>query len=406
MRAFQNSRHAWRRCMWNTSQHQSEAAASCIPTQLLSHSRSSQCRLFSSGPLHKVDPEVRADLELLAAEQPHPVSLQQVINTRKKVSAAKFLHTEVPIRLAERVRAIERIADWTVVPELVDMHGRLVRAFKGIRAVKRERNLVDFTRVAKGIMSLEKPGIVLAAKGLRALRKEFPEKYNAEFADRFLNNFLLNRIGCTVLIGQYLALPRGIIDPQCDPLDVCREAARTVSIVTQQVTGRKPLIRVEAHSAVEGDNEDPQFSYIPSVLQYIIMEILKNSSRATLEIAGTAAEIEDRPVSVVICADEKRVAIRVSDRARGIPFDVGKRVWSYTYTTAVEGTPLAGYGVGLPLSRLYAWYLGGSLDLVSLPGYGTDAYLFLPRIQSEQVEVVPDSDHVFQTHDLMDFTVH
>ena len=44
---------------------------------------------------------------------------------------------------------------------------------------------------------------------------------------------------------------------------------------------------------------------------------------------------------------------------------------------------------GLPLSRLYARYLGGALDLVSLPGYGTHAYVNLPRVQSQQVEVVP-----------------
>ena len=31
-----------------------------------------------------------------------------------------------------------------------------------------------------------------------------------------------------------------------------------------------------------------------------------------------------------------------------------------------------GYGIGLPLSRLHAKYLGGALDLVSLPGYGVD----------------------------------
>ena len=31
-----------------------------------------------------------------------------------------------------------------------------------------------------------------------------------------------------------------------------------------------------------------------------------------------------------------------------------------------------GYGIGLPLSRLHAKYLGGALHLVSLPGYGVD----------------------------------
>ena len=43
------------------------------------------------------------------------------------------------------------------------------------------------------------------------------------------------------------------------------------------------------------------------------------------------------------------------------------------------------------MSRLYARYLGGALDLVSLPGYGTHAYVNLPRVQTQQVEVVPAS---------------
>lgn len=44
-------------------------------------------------------------------------------------------------------------------------------------------------------------------------------------------------------------------------------------------------------------------------------------------------------------------------------------------------------------SGLYANYLGGSLNLVSLPGFGTHAYVFFPRLNHEQVEIVPDKDH-------------
>jgi len=49
---------------------------------------------------------------------------------------------------------------------------------------------------------------------------------------------------------------------------------------------------------------------------------------------------------------------------------------------------------------LYANYLGGSLNLVSLPGFGTHAYVFFPRLNNEQVEMVPDKDHPVERHNV------
>lgn len=56
-------------------------------------------------------------------------------------------------------------------------------------------------------------------------------------------------------------------------------------------------------------------------------------------------------------------------------------VWNYAFTTAEAQSveeeasgdfkaPLAGYGYGLPIARLYAQYLGGNLKLISMQGYG------------------------------------
>mmetsp|Transcript_90649 Transcript_90649/g.180279 ORF Transcript_90649/g.180279 Transcript_90649/m.180279 type:complete len:171 (+) Transcript_90649:1-513(+) len=135
-----------------------------------------------------------------------------------------------------------------------------------------------------------------------------------------------------------------------------------------------------------------KFSYVPTYLFYIVRELLRNSARATAEAVaasgGDPAEYERRPIKVTVCADRFKVGIRISDKGGGVSFGDAERWWSYTFSTSkqtnkdyMDRSPLSGKGMGLPLSRLYARYLGGGLELMNMPGVGVDAYLFLSRIE-------------------------
>ena len=62
--------------------------------------------------------------------------------------------------------------------------------------------------------------------------------------------------------------------------------------------------------------------------------------------------------------------------------DVGSTAYAGGQGMSCSTAPLAGFGVGLPLSRLYARYFGGDLQLLSMDGFGTDAFLHLNRLGS------------------------
>ena len=87
---------------------------------------------------------------------------------------------------------------------------------------------------------------------------------------------------------------------------------------------------------------------------------------------------------------------QISDRGGGIPRSLSDVLFHYMYSTAPQPSasglntaPLAGYGYGLPLSRLYARYLQGDLVIASLEGYGTDAIIYLKVLSSEANELLP-----------------
>jgi len=356
-----------------------------------------------------VEAFIKGELDHFVPMQPRPLSMQEVLDMLEPQRIAKFLHVEVPIRIAERIRWIQDIPNWEDIKELREIHTSHMKVFRDLRLVQRRPTLDAFTAVVQHALHAQQPVRHKVAIAMHRLHTERGEEFGSGFTDPWADDFLLNCIGTEMLMSQYLACVNmedsgvvqrghamaGIIDPDCDVAQICRDTAMRVQQITEDNTGRCPLIQVEVFQ----ERAVPRFSYIPGFLRFIMTEVLKNSGRATAEVAKSDRDVQKRPINVIVCADDHEVAIRVSDRARGIPFGVGPKVWSYLYTTAGKGpsygegaTSLAGYGIGLPLSRLYARYLGGSLNLVSLPGYGTSVDLFLRRVNANQVEIVPDND--------------
>ena len=91
----------------------------------------------------------------------------------------------------------------------------------------------------------------------------------------------------------------------------------------------------------------------------------------------------------------KILILKMSDRGGGIPRSQMDYLFKYMYSTAPQPSksdahtvPLAGYGYGLPISRLYARYLHGDLVLLSCEGYGTDAVVYL-KVNKDNIYPFP-----------------
>jgi len=204
----------------------------------------------------------------------------------------------------------------------------------------------------------------------------------------------------------------GILDAHCDPFDICQQAIARVQ------DGPHPCV-------IEAENlcGDLHVCQAPRYLFFIMMELLHNSARATCVAAGPEEQqLKARPIKVTVCANDVQVVIRVSDRGGGMPQIAAEHMWSYAFRAGRKATqpfedvetddedenrasskataralpwgvfagefaksPLSGPGMGLPLSRLYARYLGGTLEVINMPGVGVDAYLFLTRIDPPDV---------------------
>lgn len=203
-----------------------------------------------------------------------------------------------------------------------------------------------------------------------------------------------------------------------------------------------PEIRIEGHLSAS-------FPYILNHFEYIVGELLRNSVHAVVERhLREGGDGLPPPIEVTICESSQHIIIRISDQGGGVPRDILPHLWSFikgpqspkllenlakvptmaatmqelhiddelgradlrtpsydsplspphpsSLSSLTKRPPNLQLGMGLPLSRVYAEYWAGSLELHSLEGYGVDTFLQISRLgnKNEQLATRASMDAV------------
>ncbi|CAL5349574.1 unnamed protein product [Camellia sinensis] len=284
---------------------------------------------------------------------------------RNLLISAQFLHKELPARIARRALELETLPyGLSLKPAVLKVRDWYLDSFRDLRSfpeIKNTNDELEFTQMIKMIKVRHNNVVPMMALGVQQLKKSLGRKIDYQDLDeihQFLDRFYMSRIGIRMLIGQHVA----------------RTASEDARAICLREYGSAPDVNIYG---------DPKFTfpYVPTHLHLMVFELVKNSLRAVQE-RFMDSDKATPPIRIIVADGIEDVTIKVSDEGGGIPRSGLPKIFTYLYSTAKNpldeqsdlGTTniatMAGYGYGLPISRLYARYFGGDLQIISMEGYG------------------------------------
>uniref|UniRef100_A0A8C9ILT6 Protein-serine/threonine kinase n=1 Tax=Piliocolobus tephrosceles TaxID=591936 RepID=A0A8C9ILT6_9PRIM len=266
------------------------------------------------------------------------------------------------------------------------------------------RTLSQFTDALVTIRNRHNDVVPTMAQGVLEYKDTYgDDPVSNQNIQYFLDRFYLSRISIRMLINQHTLIfdgstnpahPKhiGSIDPNCNVSEVVKDAYDMAKLLCDKYYMASPDLEIQEINAANS-KQPIHMVYVPSHLYHMLFELFKNAMRATVESHESSLILP--PIKVMVALGEEDLSIKMSDRGGGVPLRKIERLFSYMYSTAptpqpgTGGTPLAGFGYGLPISRLYAKYFQGDLQLFSMEGFGTDAVIYLKALSTDSVERLP-----------------
>nr|XP_020464017.1 pyruvate dehydrogenase (acetyl-transferring) kinase isozyme 2, mitochondrial-like [Monopterus albus] len=347
---------------------------------------------------------------------PSPLSMKQFLdfgstNACERTSFV-FLRQELPVRLSNIMKEINLLPDRLLAtPSVQLVQSWYIQSLMEIlefldKNPDEQRVLETFVEVLEAIRNRHNEVVPTMAQGIMEYKDAFGQQdpvtdHNIQY---FLDRFYTSRISIRMLINQHTLVfsgstnpshPNtiGCIDSVCDVTEVVRDAYESAKMLCEQYYLGAPELELRQINA-NNIRESIQISYVPSHLYHMLFELFKNAMRATIENHEASRTLT--PIKVMVALGGEDLSVKMSDKGGGFPYRKTEHLFSYMYSTAPRPSlgdkhraPLAGFGYGLPISRLYARYFQGDLQLYSMEGYGTDAVIQLKALSTDSVERLP-----------------
>uniref|UniRef100_A0AAY5EK45 Protein-serine/threonine kinase n=1 Tax=Electrophorus electricus TaxID=8005 RepID=A0AAY5EK45_ELEEL len=347
--------------------------------------------------------DVSSKIEYYSRFSPSPLSIKQFLEFGRDNACEKtsymFLRKELPVRLANTMREVNLLPDRLVSQPSVKLVQKwYMQSFWELLDYENKspddpHALNDFLEVLIEVRNRHNDVVPTMAQGVIEYKEKFGfDPFVSSNIQYFLDRFYTNRISFRMLINQHTLLfgndtnpahPKhiGSIDPACCVSDVVTDAYETAKMLCEQYYPAAPELKIEEFNA-KAPKKPIQAVYVPSHLFHMLFELFKNAMRATVEHHEDDKD-DLPPIKAKVTLGMEDLSIKISDRGGGVPLRKIDRLFNYTYSTAPtpsldsKRVPLAGFGHGLPISRLYARYFQGDLKLYSMEGVGTDAVIYL-----------------------------